>query len=183
MWGMDTLKAAVKNHQAAKQSKTKKAFLKKLTAVIALLFLSATTFAQSECNAIVREQVLPKLTPYVHNGLLNTTTLKPGETAELDILFVNGHDYRLMVWGEGSEEQLKFRIKDKTNKVLFDSRTQEGNANHIDFHAKTTERLNIEVLSPGTEGGTEAGCVSVTVGLKEAAMKKPAPGVAVTNER
>lgn len=149
-------------------------FSKKLTYIASVLFIFAgfVNSAIAQCNSFAKKKCLPSLSPFTHNGQLNSTQLGAGETAELAMTFYSGQNYRLMVCNEPSIEGVYFKLKDADHKEIYNSHEKEQK---FDFNVKSTQQMFIEVVVPDhkngehTKGGhdiTHSGCVSVLVGFK-----------------
>lgn len=140
---------------------------KALLILVIGLFCGLTAGAQ--CNNFTKKKCIPSLSPYIHNGQLNSASLAVGETAELDLTFYGGQEYRILVCGQEIFKDVKFKLKDKNDKELFNS---EGKSDRFwDFKVNSTQQLKLEVTTVGDNqnktGLAEAGCVSVLVGFKK----------------
>lgn len=115
----------------------------------------------------VRKKCIPKITPFIHNGQMNTTSLKEGGRMESTLTFYSGQDYRILICGEETLENISFVVSDLNGKIIFDSK-EHNNTDVWDFKVKTTTELKVEVNAGKNEGGngTATGCVSILVGFK-----------------
>lgn len=138
-----------------------------------VMFALLTNNAKAQCNSFAKKKCLPTLSPYTHNGQLNSTQLGAGETAELAMTFYSGQNYRLKVCHEPGIEGVYFKLKDADHKELFNSLDKD--IQQFDFNVKSTQQMFIEVVVPDhkegehSKGGhdiTHSGCVSVLVGFK-----------------
>lgn len=134
--------------------------------------LSFSNNVYSQCKSFTKKRCLPHLTPYIHNGQLNSTTLMAGEKAELLMTFYSGQEYRLRVCAQEVFESVTFRVLDKNRKQIFNSADTE--AEFWDFYMSSTQQLFIEVSVPESANKTkmvaemiESGCVAVLIGFKE----------------
>jgi hypothetical protein len=142
---------------------------KKIKIVLFLLVMacvSSESFAQ--CNAFTKKRCMPSLTPYVHNGQLNSANMGAGETAELELTFYSGQEYRVLLCGQEILGDISFKLKDKNSKVVYDSK--EAKSNQFDFNVKSTQQLTMEVVVPENKTPNNlatSGCISVLVGFKK----------------
>jgi len=142
--------------------------LKKIIPLISVMFFlaifSSSSFAQ--CNSFTKKKCMPQLTPFMHNGQLNSTTILAGESAELQMTFYSGQEYRLLVCGQEALGDVHFKVKSTDGKIVYDGK---DNGSSWDFNVKSTQELTIEVVSPESKSATGLnanGCVSVLVGFK-----------------
>ena len=128
----------------------------------------------SQCKGFAKNKCLPQLTPFIHNGQLNSTTLVEGESAELVMTFYSGQQYRVLVCGQKTLGQIEFQLMDTDRNVIFDSKKQKS-AGYWDFDVNSTQQFIILVTTPkpGEHSsaklpGTllQSGCVSLLVGFK-----------------
>jgi len=124
------------------------------------------TFAQ--CKGFVKKQI-PKLSPFIHNGQINSSVLLSGDHAELTLTFYSGQTYRIMVTGQETLGDVFFLMKDASKSQLFSSKDQ-GKTDYWDFTVESTQQLTIEVMVPDVDapsGLVPSGCVSILVGFKQ----------------
>ncbi|MCB0428748.1 MAG: hypothetical protein H6585_13805 [Flavobacteriales bacterium] len=140
-----------------------------LCLAIALL-MPASGFAQ--CKAFTKKVCNPILSPYTHNGQLNSAILAEGETAELLLTFYAGQNYRVAVCAQEVIGDVEFRLMDANRNLIFDN-TQHDMANSWDFNVKSTQQIIVEINVPKRSESGKAvsmvptGCVSILVGFKE----------------
>jgi hypothetical protein len=139
--------------------------------IILALFICviAAAAAYAQCNNFTKKKCMPSLAPYVHNGQLNSASLAVGETAELELTFYAGQEYRILICGQEVFKEVNFKLKDKNDKEIFNS---EGKPEKFwDFKVASTQQLKLEVTTVGDDsnksGIVESGCVSVLVGFKK----------------
>jgi hypothetical protein len=136
---------------------------------LSLVFsLAVTSDVVSQCSKTwVRKKCVPKVSPFIHNGQMNTTLLKEGGKMESILTFYSGQDYRILICSEETLENVTFVVSDMTGKMLYDSKAH-NNTDFWDFKVKTTTEMKVEVFAGTNEGGngTATGCVSVLVGFK-----------------
>lgn len=136
--------------------------------VIAALF-SADTFSQ--CKSFTKRNCLPSLAPYTHNGQLTSAIFNPGETADIEMTFNAGKEYRVITCSQELIGNVSLKILDKSRKILYQSK--EGEANPTwDFKMATTQQLIIQIEVPKADQKnkitrlTPNGCVAILVGFK-----------------
>ena len=140
--------------------------------LILLSFTGLLIFSgmNAQCKSFAKKQVLPKLAPYINNGQLNTTTMSPGESADMILTFNSGQSYRIVVMGEGVLGAVEFQVADASGKVLFKNKTDDLVTDTWDFTVQQTTSLTLSVKVPEqvdkTQLNTE-GCVSVLIGFKK----------------
>ncbi len=137
-----------------------------LAGAIALLS-SASVFAQ--CKGFVKKQI-PKLTPFIHNGQINSSVLLSGDHAELTLTFYSGQTYRIMVGAQETLGDVWFVMKDANKNQVFSSKDQGKKVDFWDFTVESTQQLTIEVMVPDSDapsGLVPSGCVSILVGFKQ----------------
>lgn len=138
-----------------------------VTFLAVFLFSINTTFAQ--CKNFTMKKCMPGLAPFLHNGQLNSTTLSPGESAEMQMTFYSGQEYRLLICGQEILGNVAFKVTDMDKKSLFDSRDHD-NASTWDFKMTSTQQIIIEVIVPNSKSTndlTQSACVSMLVGYKK----------------
>ena len=137
-----------------------------LLATVFSLAIAGDIIAQCS-KTWVRKKCVPKISPFIHNGQMNTVTLKEGGKTETTLTFYSGQDYRILVCAEETLENVSFVVSDMNGKVIFDSK-EHNNTDVWDFKVKTTTDLKVEVNVGKNETGNGAatGCVSVLVGFK-----------------
>jgi hypothetical protein len=115
----------------------------------------------------VRKKCVPKIAPFIHNGQMNTLTLKEGGKMETTLTFYSGQDYRILICAEETLENVSFVVSDVNGKIIFNSK-EHNNTDVWDFKVKTTTDLKVEVNIGKNEtgNGSMTGCVSVLVGFK-----------------
>lgn len=135
---------------------------------ILFVFALFTVSASAQCNMFTKKKCIPQLAPFVHNGQLNSAQLGAGESAELQLTFYAGQEYRVLICGQEIFKDINFRLKDQNNKELFN--TEGKNEKYWDFKVNSTQQLTLEVKTAESDnkgGMVESGCVSVLVGFKK----------------
>ena len=138
------------------------------------LFIAVMVFAVSanaQCKGFTKKRCLPSLAPYTHNGQLTAAILNAGETADIEMTFSAGKEYRIITCSQQTLGSVKFKVLDKTRKVLYTS--EEGEENPTwDFKVANTQQLIIQIIVPKEDQKnklaqlTPNGCVSILVGFK-----------------
>ena len=139
----------------------------KLILITLTVVIPFTVFSQ--CKNVAKKECLPKLSPYTHNGQVNSSTLLAGQTAELQMTFNSGLDYRILVCASAVLGKASFKLIDVEKNVVFDSK--ESNSPELwDFNVESTQQFTLEVTVPKSNSPNNivpSGCVSVLVGFKQ----------------
>lgn len=144
-----------------------------------MLISGSALYASAQCEGYGYKQCVKYLEKeYKSNGQSNSAALSPGETTKVNMVFYKGYDYRVVFCAEEHLGQLGIKVYNTKGKnkgeLLFDN-SQHENAFHWDFTMKATQRLIIEVTSPGLEGEEEEaaaeGCVTIALGLRNSVQK------------
>jgi len=147
------------------------ASVKKIVAPFLFLsvILGISTASLAQCNGFTKKKCIPLLTPFIHNGQLNSASFMPGENAELLMSFYSGQEYRLLISGQEVLGNIQFKVMDSDRKLLYDNK-EHGNVKYWDFNVKSTQQLIVEVIVPEQKVDnnlTQSGCVAVLVGFKK----------------
>ncbi len=139
------------------------------TVICVIGFLTAFGFtASGQCRSVAKKQCFPQLSPYTQNGEFNSARLAPGETAEIQMTFYAGQNYRLMVCAEGVLGDVNFKVLDADKKELYNSKKSDSKT--WDFNVTSTQQLIVAVDVPASDAPTRIipeGCVSILVGFKK----------------
>ena len=131
-----------------------------------------TNDANAQCKKYTKKHCLPSLSPFIHNGQLTSAVLIPGDSADVDMTFNAGKEYRILVCNQEQIGKIQFKILDNTRKVLYESDPKESNPSW-DFKMTNTQKLTIQLLVPKMEKSIQktnlmpTGCVSLLVGFKK----------------
>lgn len=128
----------------------------------------ATTGSYAQCKGFVKKQI-SKLSPFIHNGQINSSVLLAGDHAELTLTFYSGQTYRILVSSQEVLGDVFFLMKDASKTQLFSSKDQ-GKFDYWDFTVESTQQLTIEVVVPDVDaanGLIPSGCVSILAGFKQ----------------
>ena len=129
-------------------------------------FASVTTFAQ--CKRFIKDQI-PRLSPFVYSGRINSAVLLPGDHSELSLTFYSGRTYRIILKSQETIGDVFFVIRDANRKQLFSS-DKLNRSDFYDFISESTQQLTIEMMVPERDSKSEVAlseCVCVIVGEKE----------------
>ncbi|HRH01694.1 MAG TPA: hypothetical protein PLN13_12170 [Bacteroidia bacterium] len=147
----------------------RKTILKHSLALLMMFVAFSGTTATAQCKNFTMKKCMPGLAPFLHNGQLNSTTLSPGESAEMQMTFYSGQEYRLLICGQEILGNIAFKVTDLDKKSLFDSR-EHDNATSWDFKMASTQQIVIEVIVPNQKSVNDlaqSACVSMLVGYKK----------------
>ncbi len=136
--------------------------------LIGALALLPTVGIFAQCKGFVKKQI-PKLSPFIHNGQVNSSVLLSGDQAELTLTFYSGQTYRILVSNQEVLGDVYFVMKDAAKTQLFSSKDQ-GKLDYWDFTVESTQQMSIEVVVPNVDtpsGLVPSGCVSILVGFKQ----------------
>ncbi|MCB0400872.1 MAG: hypothetical protein KDD41_02210 [Flavobacteriales bacterium] len=143
--------------------------------ILRIFILVAPVFfafhADAQCKRFTKKNCLPALAPYIHNGKLTSAVFNPGESADVEMTFNAGKQYRVLVCSQETVGNVQFKVLDKTRKILFESKEDQMNPSW-DFKMATTQQLIIQVSIPQMEESVQKtnlvqnGCVAIMVGVK-----------------
>ena len=139
--------------------------LKKIKIVLAMVVFSfaINSLGYAQCKDIVKDGI-QKLTPYTHNGQLNTANIKDGKPVVIHLSFYKGLYYKLQICSEKSVGKLSFRVLDENNKEVYNSDSAEKDkADFWLFYSNSSQDLVIELT---TSSEKSKGCVAVLVGMQ-----------------
>ena len=136
---------------------------KKITSL--LILLSAFNLSISaQCKSLVKKN-MPKLSPFTHNGQLNSTALPEGGVADFKITCYKGLTYRLAVAADESLGKVIFKVLDEDNNEVYNS-SENSNSGSWDFNVGSSQELTVEISVPLASKSVK-GCVALLVGFKE----------------
>jgi hypothetical protein len=143
----------------------------RIFSVLALLFFAVSFSANAQCKAFAKNDCLPVIAPYTHDGNYHAAVLVEGEEAELYKTFYSDMEYRVAVVGEGKLPEVEFKVLDENKNVLY-SNKDHNYAKTWDFKLESSKQLKLVVkVNPFNKPGEvpASGCVSIMFGFK---MKK-----------
>jgi hypothetical protein len=145
--------------------------MKKFTLTLTILaVLNISLNAYGQCKGFVKKSCIPKLSPFLFNGQLNATQLAAGASAETQMTFYSGQTYRVLVCGQSVLGTLRFKVKDASGNLIFDSEAH-NQTDVWDFKSESTQQVTIEVIVPPNTSDNKivpTGCVGILVGFKQA---------------
>lgn len=139
-----------------------------LTLTIFLVLLSPI-FVSAQCRGFTKKHCRPALSPYVHNGQMNSAILFPGDKADIMLTFYSGQKYRLLICGDEQLGEVTYRLLDVDRNEIYNSKGK--GKNEFDFKVASTQKLIVEVNVPDSKTTHDMdyqGCVSILVGFSDA---------------
>jgi hypothetical protein len=139
--------------------------------VLALIGFSINV--QAQCKGFAKKYCLPSIAPFIHNGQLTNALFNPGDSADIEMSFNAGKEYRIVVCSQEMIGNVQFKVLDKTRKVLYKSDPDQTNP-FWDFKVANTQPLIVQITVPPADNTknpitrlTPNGCVALLVGFKE----------------
>jgi len=133
------------------------------------LLLFTSVIADAQCKAFAKNNCLPLLESYTHDGNYHAVTLVAGEEAELYKTFYSDMDYRVAICGEDNLPRIEFLIVDSNRNIIY-SNKENNYSNTWDFKLQSSQqlRLVVKVSSQNQTGRSvpASGCVSIMFGFK-----------------
>jgi hypothetical protein len=136
--------------------------------VLTLFLAIATLNVEGQCKAFAKNECLPKLSPYTHDGNYHAAVLVEGEEAELYKTFYSDMEYRVAIIGESKLPNVEFKILDEDKNVIY-SNKDNNYAKTWDFKLENSKQLKliVKVTSFNKPGDVPAsGCVAIMFGFK-----------------
>lgn len=140
----------------------------RLIPVIALFAFAFCGTANAQCKKFAKDECLPKLSGYTHDGNFHAAVLVEGEEAELYKTFYSDMEYRVAIVGESKLPAIEFKIMDTNKNVLYSNKDKDYSPTW-DFKLQSSQQLKIvvKVSSFNQPGETPAnGCVAIMFGFK-----------------
>jgi hypothetical protein len=143
-----------------------------ITTVVILISFVFTIDANAQCKRYTKKYCLPSLSPYMHNGQLTSAILNPGDSADIEMTFNAGKEYRILACNQEQIGKVQFKILDKSRKILYKSDPDKEKP-FWDFKVTNTQQFIIQLtVSPMVKNAQKLdlipnGCVSLLVGFKE----------------
>ncbi len=140
--------------------------------VLIVLFSSLTIDANAQCKRYTKKYCLPSLSPYMHNGQLTSAVLNPGDSADIEMTFNAGKEYRLLVCNQEQIGNVQFKVLDKSRKVLYKSDPEDANPSW-NFKVENTQQFTVQLVVPAMKKNNQRtslvpnGCVALLVGFKK----------------
>lgn len=142
--------------------------MKILSSLILLFALAIPSYSSAQCKGFAKKKCAPQLEDYIPAENYNSLQMVEGEEAELYLVFVENHDYRIVVCSHPILGEVNFKIETEQGQLVFDSAENEG-INIFDFSTISTEKLHLLISVPIPESSTgmvHPGCVTIMVGNK-----------------
>lgn len=139
-----------------------------LKSLIFIFVLILPFQSNSQCKSFTKDVCIPKLSPYIYNGQLNSAQLNEGDVAELMLTFYSNQDYRIIVCAQENLGKVQFNLLDSQRKLIFSNKDHDF-ASSWDFTSTTSQQLIIEIIVPegNNPESVEIGCVSILVGFMD----------------
>jgi hypothetical protein len=136
--------------------------------ILTFAYFGFNTSGFAQCRAMVKKKGFPLIQGYKLNGKMNTAMLSPGESAEMNITFNQGSQYRIAVVSEENLGDIQFRLLSQDRIEIFDNFKQEK-VKIWDFKSETTQSFILEVMVPAAAKKApieQNGCVSILMAYK-----------------
>ncbi len=140
----------------------------RIISALTLFIAIATLNVEGQCKAFAKNECLPKLSPYTHDGNYHAAVLVEGEEAELYKTFYSDMEYRVAIIGESKLPNVEFKILDEDKNVIY-SNKDNNYAKTWDFKLENSKQLKliVKVSSFNKPGDVPAnGCVAIMFGFK-----------------
>jgi hypothetical protein len=140
----------------------------KIISVVTLFLVISTINVNAQCKSFAKNDCLPELGSFTHDGNYHAAILVEGEEAELYKTFYSGMEYRLAVCGQDNLPPVEFKVLDANRNVLYTNSTKDY-AKTWDFMLESSQQLKlvVTVTKFNQAGDTPAsGCVSIMFGFK-----------------
>jgi hypothetical protein len=140
----------------------------RIISVLALFIAIATLNVNAQCKLFAKNDCLPKLSPYTHDGNYHAAVLVEGEEAELYKTFYSDMEYRLAIVGESKLPNIEFKVMDENKNVIY-SNKDNNYAQTWDFKLENSKQLKLVVkVTPFNKPGDTpaSGCVAIMFGFK-----------------
>jgi hypothetical protein len=134
--------------------------------VLLIIALAAPIFSSAQCKSFVKKQCIPALDGYTPSDKYNSLRMVQGEEADVFLVFVANHDYRVLICSQPILGDVLFEVLTENGQVIYSSAENESEAS-FDFSTTSTEKLHVVIKVPDNEsssGMMHEGCVSVMIG-------------------
>jgi len=133
-------------------------------------FIAVATFnVNAQCKAFAKNECLPKLSPFTHDGNYHAAVLVEGEEAELYKTFYSDMDYRVAIIGESKLPDVEFIVYDDSKNIIYSNKDGNKYTKTWDFKLENSKQLRLVVKVTQTSKPGDApksGCVSIMFGFK-----------------
>ena len=122
----------------------------------------------SQCRDFAKENGMPQLENFIHDGNFNGFVLTSGEEVELHKAFFSGQKYRIVVCKEENLPPVQFKVLNSELEVIFDNKTLEYNGVY-DFELEESCKLIISLKFVAESKALmedAKGCVALLFGIK-----------------
>ena len=140
--------------------------MRKLYILTLIVALAAPIISSAQCKGFVKKQCLPVLENYTPSDKYNSLRMVQGEEADMYLVFVENHDYRVVICTQEIIGDVDYQVLTDNGQVIFSSAKSEGK-NYFDFSATSTMKLQVVIKVPDNEsagGMMHEGCVTVMIG-------------------
>jgi len=145
-----------------------------VSALLAFLWIMAFSSPEihAQCKSFVKNNCLPQLVPYLHDGSYQAVIMSEGEEAEVFKTVFAGQQYRLIICTENALPDVDIIVSDIRRTILFDNR-KNGNVKVWDFKSDVSQQIKVTIRiskSNRQSAGKEEpiyGCVAVLFGILE----------------
>jgi hypothetical protein len=136
--------------------------------LLAIFIFAFSGSLSAQCKSFAKNECLPELSPYTHDGNYHAAVLVEGEEAELYKTFYSDMEYRVAIVGEDKLPAIEFMVLDANKNVLYTNKDKDY-AKTWDFKLQSSQQLKlvVKVSSFNKPGETPAsGCVAIMFGFK-----------------
>ncbi len=140
--------------------------MKKLYIFFLAVALAAPVISEAQCKSFVKKKCAPQLGDYIPSDKYNSLRMVEGEEAEMSLIFVANHSYKVVVCAQAVIGDVVFEVLTDTGTMIFSSAENEGQ-NYFEFTTTSTEELLVVIKVPESESETgmmQQGCVTVMIG-------------------
>jgi hypothetical protein len=140
--------------------------MKKFYIPFLIMALAFPVLSSAQCKSFVKSKCVPELENYVPSDKFNSLRMVEGEEAEVNLIFVANHDYRVLICSQEILGNVEYEILTDRGQVIYSSKDNEGKS-YFDFSTTSTEKLQVIIRvseSESTTGMMHEGCVTVMVG-------------------
>ena len=127
--------------------------------VLSIAFVSSAT---AQCKSATKDGI-KKLSPYMHNGVVNTVTLILGEPSEIHLSVYKGLNYKFQIGSEDALGKVTFRILDEYKTEIYNSATSSNPESWV-FYSNSSQNLIVEIYAIDKE---KQGCAYLVVGIQQ----------------
>lgn len=142
--------------------------MKNLSFILFFLAFAIPVSSFAQCKGFTKKKCAPLLEDYIPAENYNSLQMFDGEAAELFLVFVENHDYRIAICSHPILGDVNFVIETEEGTKIY-SNKDDGGSNIFDFSTTSTKKLHIIISVPPSESSTgmvQPGCVSIMVGNK-----------------